>query len=78
MRTLLIIKNDEEYGLDMFYDSTLDDDPVLLDDPPCLELVTTLCEDKNDILAVCENNLTYESPTLFLNSPIHTMEEKPC
>ena len=25
-------ENDEEYGLDMFYDSTLDDDPILLDD----------------------------------------------
>jgi hypothetical protein len=67
--------DDEEYGLDMFYDSTLDDGPMLIDNPPCLAVIT-LCEDKNDILAACDNTLTYESPTLFLNSPIHTMEEK--
>jgi hypothetical protein len=69
-------KDDEEYGLDMFYDSTLDDGPVLLDDPPCLEIVTNLWEDKDDMLAVCDNTLTHESPTLFLNSPIYTIEEK--
>ena len=68
-------KNDEEYGLDMFYDSTLDDGPISLDNPPCL-VVTTLCADKNDILAACDIILTHESPTLFLNSPIHTMEKK--
>ena len=30
----------------------------------------------NDILAVCENTLNNESPTLFLNSPSNTLEEK--
>ena len=78
--------NEEEYkpmpneniidnGLDMLYDNALDDGPMLIDNPPCL-VVTTLCEDKNDILAACDDTLTHESPTLFLNSPIHTMEEK--
>jgi hypothetical protein len=69
-------KDDEEYGLDMFYDSTLDDGPILLEDPPCLELVTSLWDDKDDMLAVCDNTLTHESPTLLLNSPIYTIEEK--
>ena len=68
-------KNDEEHGLDMLYDNALDDGPMLIDNPPCL-VVTTLCEDKNDILAVCDGTLTHESPTLFLNSPSYTMEEK--
>jgi hypothetical protein len=61
--------------LDIFYDSTLDDGPILLEDPPCLELVTNLWEDKDDMLAVCDNTLTHESPTLFLNSPIYTIEK---
>ena len=61
--------------MDMLYDNALDDGPMLIDNPPCL-VVTTLCEDKNDILAACDNTLTHESPTLFLKSPIHTMEEK--
>ena len=43
------LKNDEEYGLDMLYDNALDDGAMLIDNPPCL-VVTTLCEDKNDIL----------------------------
>ena len=58
-----------------FYDKALDDGPMLIDNPPCL-VVTTLCEDKNDIFAACDNTLTHESPTLFLNSPSYTMEEK--
>ena len=49
---------------------------VLLNDPPCLEIATTLCEDKNDVLAACDNTLTHESPTLFLKSPNYTLEEK--
>ena len=63
-------KNDEEYGLDMLYDNALDDGPMLIDNPSCL-VVTTLCEDKNDILATCDDTLTHESPTLFLN-PLFT------
>ncbi len=68
-------KNDEEYGLDMLYDNALDDGPMLIDKPPCL-VVTKLCEDKNDILAVCDGTLTHESPTLLLNSPNYTIKEK--
>ena len=68
-------KNDEEHGLDMLYDNALDDGLMLIDNPLCL-VFTTLCENKNDILAACDDTLTHESPTLFLNSPIHTMEEK--
>ena len=71
-----LIDNNEECCLNMLYDNALDDGPMLIDNPPCLELVTTLCEDKNDILAACDNTFTHESPTLFLNSPIHTVEEK--
>ena len=53
-------KNDEEYDLDELYDNALDDGPMLIDHPPCL-VVTTLCEDKNDILAACDDTLTHES-----------------
>ena len=66
-----IINNDEEYGLDMLYDNALDDCPMLIDNPLCLEV-----EDKNDIIAACDGTLTHESPTLFLNSPNYTIEEK--
>jgi hypothetical protein len=69
-------KDDEEYGLDIFYDSTLDDGPILLEDPPYLELVTNLWDDKDDMLVVCDNTLTHESPTLFFHSPIYTIEEQ--
>ena len=60
----------------MLYDNALDDDPMIIDNPQCLEVVTNLCEDKNDILVVCDGTLTHENPTLFLNSPSYTMEEK--
>ena len=66
---IMILKKDEEHGLDMLYDNALDDGPMIIDNPPCL-VVTTVCEDKNDILAACDNTLTHESPTLFLKSPI--------
>jgi hypothetical protein len=49
---------------------------MLIDNPPCLEVVTNLCEDKKFIIAICNGTLTYESPTLFLNSPNYTLEEK--
>ena len=71
-----LIDDNKECCLNMLYDNSLDDGPMLIDNPPCLELVTTLCEDKNDILVVCENTLTNESPTLFLNSPNNTIGEK--
>ena len=61
----------------MLYDNALDDGPMLIDNTQCL-VVTTLCEDKDDILDVCDNTLTHESPTLFLNSHIHTIEEEIC
>ena len=53
--------DNEECCLNVLYDNALDDGPMLIDNPPCLELVTILCEDKNDILAVCENTLTNET-----------------
>ena len=59
----------------MLYDNVLDDGPMLIDKPPCL-VVAKLCEDKNDILAVYDSTLTHESPAMFLNSPIYTVEEK--
>ena len=70
-----VMDNNEECCLNMLYDNALDDGPMLIDKPPFL-VVTKLCEDKNDILAVCDGTLTHESPTLFLNSPSYTMEEK--
>jgi hypothetical protein len=41
-----------------------------------LQVVIKLREDKDDILAVCSGTLTHDSPTLFLNSPNYTLEEK--
>ena len=64
--------------LDSLYDSALDDDPNILDDPPCETMVTTICEDtnENDMLVVWNDTLTHESPISFLKSPIYTIEEK--
>jgi hypothetical protein len=74
--TSKIIDDNENCVLDMLYDNALDDGPMLIDNPPCLEVVTKLCEDKDDILSVCIGTLTHESPNLFLNSPNYTLEEK--
>jgi hypothetical protein len=60
----------------MLYDNSLDDGPMILDDPPCLEIANTMCEDKNDMLAISDDALIHESPILFLNYPNHTLEEK--
>jgi hypothetical protein len=72
--TSKITDDNENCVLDMLYDNALDDGPMLIDNPPCLEVVTKLCEDKDDILAVCSGTLTHESPTSFLNSPNYTLE----
>jgi hypothetical protein len=53
----------------MFYDTALDDGPMLIDNPPCLH------EDRNDILVI-HDALIHESPILFLKSPSYTIEEK--
>jgi hypothetical protein len=74
--TSKITNDNKNCVLDMLYDNALDDGPMLIDNPPCLEVVIKLCEDKDDILAVCSGTLTHESPTLFLNSPNYTLEEK--
>jgi hypothetical protein len=74
--TSKISDDNENCGLDKPYDNALDDGPMLIDNPPCLEVVTKLCEDKDDILSVCSGNLTHESPTSLLNSPNYTLEEK--
>jgi hypothetical protein len=74
--TSKITDDNENCVFDMLYDSALDDGPMLIDNPPCLEVVTKLCEDKDDTLVVCSGTLTHESPTLFLNSPNYTLEEK--
>ena len=68
--------NDDEYILDMPYDNALDDGPILLDNPPCLEIVTHSCEDKIDTLVVHDNTLVSKSPILFLNLSRFTIEEK--
>ena len=60
----------------MLYDKALDDGPMVVDVPPCLTIVTNSCEDKNDKISVCDDNLIHESPILFLSSPIYTIEEK--
>jgi hypothetical protein len=70
--TSKITDDNENCVLDMIYDNDLDDGPMLIDNPPCLEVVTKLCQDKDDILVVCSGTLTHESPTLFLNSPNYT------
>jgi hypothetical protein len=74
--TSKITDDNENYVLDMLYDNALDDGPMLIDNPACLEVVTKLCEDKDDILAICSGTLTHDSPTSFLNSPNYTLEEK--
>jgi hypothetical protein len=66
----------EEYVLEMLYDNAWDDGPMILDDPPCLEISTTMCEDKNDMLVISDDTIMHESPIVFLNSPNHTLEEK--
>ena len=71
-----MIDNNEKCCLNMLYDNALDDGPMLIDNPPCSKVVTNLCEDRNDILAICDGTLTHGSPTLLLNSPNHTTEEK--
>ena len=70
-----LIDDNEECCLNVLYDNALDDGPMLIDNPTCLE-VTNLCEDKNDILAAYDSTLTHESPVMFLNSLIYTIEEK--
>jgi hypothetical protein len=59
----------------MLYDNALDDDPIILDDPPYLEIATTICEDEIDKLAIYDETLIHESPILFMNSPNHSLEE---
>jgi hypothetical protein len=54
----------------MIYDTTLDDGPTLIDNPPYLH------EERNDILVIHDDALIHESPILFLKSPIYTIEEK--
>jgi hypothetical protein len=72
--TSKITNDNENCVLGKLYDNALDDGPMLINNPPYLEVVTKLCEDKYDILAVCSGTLTHESPTLFLNSLNYTLE----
>jgi hypothetical protein len=71
-----ITDDNDNCVLDILYDNALDDGPMLIDNPPCLEVVTKLCKDKDDILTVCSGTLTHESLALVLNSPNYTLEEK--
>jgi hypothetical protein len=64
------IIDDEECFLDMLYDTALDDGPTLIDNSPCTH------EDKKDEFAGCYATLINESPILFLNAHIYTIEEK--
>ena len=68
--------DNEECVLDMLYDNALDDGPILLDNPLCLEIVTHSCEEKIDTLAVHDNTLISKSPILLLNSSSFTIDEK--
>jgi hypothetical protein len=63
------IIDDKECCLDMLYDTTLDDGPMLIDNPPCLH------EDINYILVI-HDDVIHDSPILFLKSPTYTIEEK--
>jgi hypothetical protein len=60
----------KECWLNMLYDTTLDDGPMLIDNTPCLH------EDRNDILVIHDDALIHESPILFLKSPIYTTKDK--
>jgi hypothetical protein len=74
-----VLNNDfddsEDYVLYITYDA-LDDGSILLDNPPCIKIATSTCEDKNDTLAICEDILIHESSILLLSSPNHTIKEK--
>jgi hypothetical protein len=52
------IIDNKECCLDMLYDTALDDDPMLIDNPPCLH------EDRNEILVIHDDVLIHESPML--------------
>jgi hypothetical protein len=54
----------------MLHDTTLDDGPMLIDNPQCLH------EDRNAILVIHDDALIHESPILFLKYPTYTVEEK--
>jgi hypothetical protein len=58
------IIDNNECCLDVLYDNALDDGPILIDNSPCIH------ENKNHELAGCDDALIYESPILFLRSPI--------
>ena len=56
----------------------IDDVPMLIDNPPCLELVTTLCEDKNDIMLMILNLILIlvtilKEGSMLMNSKINLM-----
>jgi hypothetical protein len=38
---------------------------MILEDPPCLEIATTMCEDENDMLVVSDDTLIHEIPIVF-------------
>jgi hypothetical protein len=79
MHDFFVSNNDDatkEYTLDMLYDNALDDGPMILYDPPSLEISTNMCKDKNDMLAIYDDTLIHESPIVFLDYPNHTIEEK--
>jgi hypothetical protein len=63
------IIDEEEYCFDMLYDTTIDDGLTLIDNFPCIY------EDKNDEFARCDAALIHESPILFLEPPIYTIEK---
>jgi hypothetical protein len=64
-----IIDNNESC-LYILYDNALDDGHILIDNSPYLH------EDKDDLLAVCDDAITRESLIFLLKSPIYTIEEK--
>jgi hypothetical protein len=55
------------YEKECCLNTTLDDGPMLIDNPPCLH------EDRNQILVIHDDALIHESPILFLKSPIYTI-----
>jgi hypothetical protein len=61
MHDFVVPNNDvdttEEYVLEILYDNALDDGPMILDTPPCLEIA--MCEGKYDMLVIYDDTLIH-------------------
>jgi hypothetical protein len=57
--TNIVFDDIEEYVFDILYGNALDNGPLFLDSPSCATVATSTCEDKNDIIDVCDGTLIH-------------------